>query len=461
METSGYDIVVVGAGNAALCSAITASEMGKKVLVLEKAPENQRGGNSKFTRNFRIAHEKGWNGFTQEYSGDEFLSDIRKVTRGISSSEMTRYVVDNSGEAVNWASAHGTKWQKALRSTLHLDRTNLFILGGGKALLNTYFRYLGKFRNCRIVYDSELIKLNVENNTFQSLTASIQGRSVEIKGDAVILGSGGFESNLNILREAWGDATDNFIIRGTSQNTGVPLMEMIRHGAASVGEKNDGHMVGVDARSPKYEGGIVTRVDSVIFGIVVNKFAMRFFDEGYDIWPKRYAISGKLIARQPDQIAFSIFDSKSWGMFIPPLYPPIVENSIETLADRIGLNPDELRKTVTEYNAACPEAPGFDFSGLDGHGTGNIEPAKSNWARRIDTPPFYAYPLRPGLTFTYFGLKVDSQSRVTDVSGNPFNNIWAAGEIMAGNILNNGYLGGLGMTIGTLFGITAGKEASS
>ena len=461
MDADGYDVIVVGAGNAALCSAITASQKGKNVLVLEKAPENQRGGNSKFTRNFRIAHGEGWNGFKQEYSRDEFLTDIKKVTRGESNSELTGYVVDHSSEAVDWASSHGVRWQKALKSTLHLDRTNLFILGGGKALLNTYFQYLGKYDNCRIVYDSELVRLNVENNTFQSLTARIQGHEVEIKGDSVILGSGGFESNLNILREAWGDAIDNFIIRGTSHNTGTPMMEMIRHGAASVGEKNDGHMVGVDARSPKYDGGIVTRVDSVIFSIVVNKFARRFFDEGYDIWPKRYAISGKLIAQQPDQIAFSIFDRKSWGLFMPPLYPPIVENSLEDLADKLGLKPDELRKTVSEYNAACPEISHFDFSNPDGNGTKNIDPAKSNWARRIDEPPFYAYPLRPGLTFTYFGLKVDNHSRVIDQAGKPFNNIWAAGEIMAGNILNGGYLGGLGMTIGTLFGIKAGEEALS
>ena len=237
---------------------------------------------------------------------------------------------------------------------------------------------------------------------------------------------------------------------------------MIEYGAATVGKPDDGHMVAVDFRSPRFDGGIVTRVDSIPFGIVVNKYGERFYDEGEDLWPKRYAIWGKLIAKQPSQTAFSIFDSKVWGLFIPPFQPPISAGTIEELATKLvnfGLEkPDKLVETIQEFNKASIHNKNPDYTTLDGLSTRGISPPKSNWALPIDKPPFYAYPLRPGLTFTYMGLKVDEKARVIHINGNPFDNIFACGEIMSGNILSNGYLGGLGLVIGTVFGWTAGEN---
>ena len=226
------------------------------------------------------------------------------------------------------------------------------------------------------------------------------------------------------------------------------------------GDPTQCHAVAIDARAPKYDGGIITRHDSVIFGIVVNKHAQRFYDEGEDIWPKRYAIWGRLVAAQPDQIAYIIFDSSVVTMFMPTLYPPIGAPSIRELAGKLTLDPDALEATVDGFNAAV--RPGtFDDTILDDCRTEGITPPKTHWARRIETAPFYAYPVRPGITFTYLATRVNKETRMLMRDGRPSANMFAAGEIMAGNVLGRGYAAGIGMTIGSVFGRIAGREAAA
>jgi tricarballylate dehydrogenase len=191
----------------------------------------------------------------------------------------------------------------------------------------------------------------------------------------------------------------------------------------------------------------------------VNKNAERFYNEGEDVWPKRYAIWGRLVAAQPDQVAYSIIDSKSLELFMPSVFPAIKADTIEELAEKMELPVKQLRATLDQFNAACQEGP-FEPFELDGLATQGIEPAKSNWARPIEKPPFYGYSLRPGVTFTYLGLKVDDTAQVQTTDG-PLRNLWAAGETMAGSILGQGYLAGFGMTIGTVFGRKAGEEAAA
>ena len=203
----------------------------------------------------------------------------------------------------------------------------------------------------------------------------------------------------------------------------------------------------------------MTRLDCVPFSIVVNRHAERFHDEGEDVWPKRYAIWGRLVAGQPDQIGYAIIDSKSLDAFMPSVFPPVTSNTIGGLAERLGLPPGALRRTVEAFNAACPEGE-FRPMERDGLATRGIAPAKTNWARPIDAPPYYGYSLRPGVTFTYLGLGVDERARVQTDEG-PLDNLWAAGETMAGSILGQGYLAGFGMTIGTVFGRIAGREAAA
>jgi tricarballylate dehydrogenase len=237
------------------------------------------------------------------------------------------------------------------------------------------------------------------------------------------------------------------------------LRNLLDQGVASVGDPTQCHAVAIDARSPKFDGGIVTRIDCIPFSIVVNREGRRFYDEGEDLWPKRYAIWGRLVAMQPDQLAYAIIDSKSTDLFMPTAFPPVVASSIGELAAALGVSREALDATVTQYNT-CVRAGRFNGTELDEARTEGLRPPKSHWARAIDTPPFMAYPLRPGITFTYLGVKVDRRAQVCLRSGEPIRNLFASGEIMAGSILGKGYLAGFGMAIGTVFGRIAGTEAA-
>src|SRR5690606_3595618 len=218
-------------------------------------------------------------------------------------------------------------------------------------------------------------------------------------------------------REAWGQnergewPAENFLIRGTRFNQGVLLKFMMDAGADIIGDPTQAHCVAIDARAPLYDGGICTRIDCVSLGIVVNRNAERFYDEGEDFWPKRYAIWGRLVAHQPGQIAWSIIDAKAVGRFMPPVFPGMQAASMTELARQIGIDADTLNATVDTFTAAC-RGSGFDHTVLDGCHTEGLAPAKSHWARPLDTPPYFAYPVRPGITFTYLGLKVNEDAAV-------------------------------------------------
>jgi tricarballylate dehydrogenase len=354
--------------------------------------------------------------------------------------------------------ANGVRFQPSLGGTLHLSRTNAFFLGGGKALVNAYYRTAEQL-GVEIAYDTEARDLDIRDGRFHSATVVNGGSERKIGAKTLVAASGGFESNIPWLKDAWGPAADNFLIRGTPYNMGRVLRVLLDRGAKQIGDPTQCHAVAIDARSPKFDGGICTRVDCVSLGIVVNKHAKRFYDEGEDFWPKRYAIWGRLVAGQPDQIAYSIIDSKAVGKFMPPVFPPIKAASIAELARALELDPAALEDTVKRFNAAA--RPGtFNHAALDDCVTEGIEPPKTHWARPIDTPPFFGYPLRPGITFTYLGVAVNERAQMLMSDGKPSANVFAAGEIMAGSILGKGYLAGFGMTIGTVFGRIAGEEAA-
>ena len=236
-------------------------------------------------------------------------------------------------------------------------------------------------------------------------------------------------------------------------------MGVLDHGAKPVGELDQCHAVAIDARAPKFDGGIASRIDGVPFGIVLNRDAQRFYDEGEDFWPKRYAIWGRLVAGQPDQIAYALLDSVGVARFMPSVFTPIRDDTIEGLAEQLGLDPIRARDAVDGFNAACPKGP-IDQSILDGKSTSGLTPEKTNWAAPIEKPPFYGFPLRPGITFTYMGVEVNDSAQILMQDGRPTANLFAAGEIMAGNVLGQGYLAGIGMTIGAVFGRIAGATAA-
>ncbi|HKC55939.1 MAG TPA: FAD-dependent tricarballylate dehydrogenase TcuA [Vicinamibacterales bacterium] len=456
MSADLYDVAVLGGGNAALCAALAAAGHGARVIVIERAPRAFRGGNSRHTRNLRCMHAAPTDVLTDAYTEDEFMADVLRVTGGVTNEALARLMVRGSADAPRRMGGFGVRFQPPLRGTLHLGRTNAFFLGGGKALMNSAYAAAGRL-GVRVAYDAEVIGLSIRDGRFESATVRMPAGDVEVRARAVVLAAGGFEANLEWLAEIWGEAAKNFIIRGTPYNTGTVLRLMLDAGAEPVGEPAQCHAVAIDARAPKFDGGIVTRLDSVPLGIVVNRFGDRFYDEGEDYWPKRYAIWGRLVAQQPDQIAYSIVDSKALGRFMPSVFPPIVAGSVRELAAAINVPAGTLASTIERFNAAV--RPGtFDHQALDDCRTEGLVPNKTHWAQRLDSPPFHAYPLRPGITFTYLGVKVDERARVV-MKGGVAENIFAAGEIMAGNILGRGYVAGVGMTIGTVFGEIAGRES--
>jgi tricarballylate dehydrogenase len=456
--TRKFDVLVIGGGNAALCAAISARRAGASVLVLEGAPKFYRGGNTRHTRNMRCAHDAATDILTGPYTEEEFWNDLLVVTGGQTDEELAKFMIRESKEILGWVVEQGVRWQPSLGGTLSLGRTNSFFLGGGRAMLNALYLTAEKL-GVDILYDAEVLGLEIDNGMFLSAALKQGDGRVSVRASALVAAAGGFEANIEWLKEYWGDAADNFLIRGTPYNRGSILKMLLAKGVQEIGDPTQCHAVAIDARAPKFDGGIITRHDSVVFGIVVNKHAERFYDEGEDIWPKRYAIWGRLVAAQPDQIAYIIFDSTVVTSFMPTLFPPIGAPTIAELAGKLELDPAALEKTLADFNAAVQ--PGtFDHTILDDCRTEGVTPPKTHWARKIETAPFLAYPVRPGITFTYLGTRVNKQSRMLMKDGKPAANMFAAGEIMAGNVLGKGYAAGIGMTIGSVFGRVAGREAA-
>jgi tricarballylate dehydrogenase len=393
------------------------------------------------------------------YPEEEFWQDLLKVTGGITNEKLARMVIRESSTCRPWMEKHGVRFQPSLSGTLHVARTNAFFMGGGKALINAYYRSAENL-GIDILYDSPVDDLEIKDGKF--IAAKVGNKRYE--GHSVVLGSGGFESDRTWLREAWGQnergewPADNFLIRGTRFNMGVVLKVMMREGADTMGDMTQAHCVAIDARAPLYDGGICTRIDCVSLGIVVNREAKRFYDEGEDFWPKRYALWGRLVAMQPGQIAYSIIDAKSVGNFMPPVFPGVKADTLPELAKKLELDVDTFMETVNSFNAACRVGT-FDHTIQDDCHTEGIAPEKTHWARPIDKGPFYGYAVKPGVTFTYFGLTTDEKASVF-FGGKASPNMFAAGEINAGNVLGKGYTAGVGMSIGTAFGRIAGTQAA-
>jgi len=349
------DVLVVGGGNAALCAALTAREAGASVLLLEAAPREWRGGNSQHTRNLRCMHEAPQDVLVDAYPEEEYWQDLLKVTGGNTNEELARLVIRTSSCCRDWMRSHGVHFQPPLSGALHVARTNAFFMGGGKALVNAYYRSAERL-GVEIRYNSPVQDIEVRDGRF--VAAHIPERTVDgvrlpaerISAKSCVLAAGGFESNREWLREAWGQnergewPSDNFLIRGTRFNQGTLLRRMIDLGADSIGDPTQAHMVAIDARAPLYDGGICTRIDCVSLGVVVNQEGRRFYDEGEDFWPKRYAIWGRLVAHQPGQIAYllcfaatSVATLYHYFLDLPAPYPVFSLPVMLGIAGGIGL----------------------------------------------------------------------------------------------------------------------------
>src|SRR5436853_3622308 len=274
-----YDVLVAGGGNAALCAAIMAARSGASVLVVEMASKFYRGGNTRHTRNIRCAHDTATDTLSGPYPEDEFFKDLLQVTQGNTDEALARHMIHDSKEILDWLPQQGVRYQPSLGGTLSLGRTNSFFLGGGRSMLNALY-LTAEALGIEIAYEAELVDIEINNGMFLSAAVQCGPARHTVRAATFVAACGGFESNIEWLKQYWGAAADNFLIRGTPNNRGTVLKMLLARGVQEIGDPTQCHAVAIDARAPKYDGGIITRRDCVVFGIVVNKNAQRCYDEG-------------------------------------------------------------------------------------------------------------------------------------------------------------------------------------
>lgn len=485
-----YDVVVVGAGNAALCAAISSREKGANVLVLEKAPLNKRGGNSFFTDGaIRFAYQgieeirKVIPSITDEedkkinmpvYSEEDYYNDLMRVTEGKSDPELANQLVSKSFETITWMQSHGVEFELNYENQSFEKEGKHHFWGGLPVKTLNKGVGLVKLLNDRanelgidIWYESQAVKLITENEELTAVIVQQGEQSVTVKTSSVILACGGFEANKQMRTQYIGTEWGSAIVRGTEFNTGEGLSMALDIGAQRYGDWSGCHSIGTDLNAPKVgdfnKPGDIYKKSSFPIGILMNKNGERFVDEGADFRNYTYAKYGREVLKQPDHVAYQLFDAnvrsmlrKEYNLQEATVYEA---NSLEELADLIHVNKEQFLKTINEYNEAVQDGE-YNPTVKDNKGTIGITPPKTNWALRLDKAPYYAYPVTCGITFTFGGLHVNTVGEVLNKEGNAIKGLYAAGE-MVGGIFYENYPGGSGLMSGAVFGKLAGASASS
>ncbi|MCI0855614.1 MAG: FAD-dependent tricarballylate dehydrogenase TcuA [Chloroflexi bacterium] len=455
-----FDVVVVGGGIAGLCAALTAREDGASVMLAEKAPQAERGGNTRFAdAQMRFPHEADEYG-ARTYTEDEMIEDMMRISRGRANRELIETLVRNARNTVDWLTELGIEWEPGYPHTAGYRRSPK---EGGQGLVDTLFRRLDG-RGGVSSYETAAVELRTDaSSSVTGVRCSSPDGVVDLNArGGVILACGGFQANVQMRVAYLGRFADSLILRGSRFNTGEGIQMALAIGAQPAGQWGDYHSAVIDARSPAIECG-VTALYNFQMGIIVDGQGKRFLDEGEDFRDHTYVKFGKAIIEEADGTAFCIFDqqmvqreefARAWR----PVGPPIEATSIGELATALSIAPEQLVRTVDDYNGAVQ--PGaFDLDRLDGKHTEGLTPAKSNWAMRLEEPPFVAIPVTGGITFTFGGLKVDSAARVIDVADRPIAGLYAAGEPM-GEIFYHNYPGASSVIRGAVFGRIAGREAA-
>ena len=485
MASDNYDVIVIGAGNAGLTAALAAHETGSQVLLLDKCPKASRGGNTRFSGGgFRFTY----NGLDDmrpmvsdltdgeaaklevgTYSSAEFYEDVMQVTEYAADKKLTGILVDQSYPTVRWLNDMGVKW--ILSTSTHAVRIGekikfpsgrvISVNDGGLGLVEMLFTTVEN-KGIEVIYEAKAIGfLTDDKGTITGVKIQTREGVHDLRGRAVVMASGGFEANPEMRARYLGVGWDLVKVRGSRYNSGETLNLALSFGAQPMGHWSGCHAVLVDAEAPDVEAAYEHRY-SYPYGIMVDINGKRFADEGEDFFSYTYAKFGRQVLQLPWRIAYQIFDSKVRSLLRSEYNrgASVTADSIEGLAKKLpGLDWENVVTTVKQFNDAIDDTP-FDPSKRDGKSTRGLIPNKSNWAQRLDTPPFYAFPVTCGITFTFGGIKITERAEVLSTEERVISGLFAAGEITGGSFYNN-YPGGSGLMKGAVFGRLAGKSAAA
>jgi len=485
-----YDVVVIGCGSAALEAAISARMAGaERVVALEKAPETEFGGNARYShtgfrfvqsgaeevRQFipQIAEDHFRSMHIPPYSREQFLGDLHRVTQGRIDPSLAESLVDHSNAAVHWMREIGVQWENdktvKVEGKLYFE-PGIYIhpIGGGLGLLEQ-LRAIALKRGVEIRYDSRVRAVHGNDRAVQGVTVSGPDGEYDLEARSIIVCSGGFQANPEMRARYLGNNADLIRVRGSKHNTGEVLMMFLGLGAKAAGHWQGAHMTPIDGAAPAFEtpvmhggrGNSMNRYDYA-YGITVNALGQRFIDEGEDKISYTYAKTGRAVLNQPGGVAYQLYDDQGINMFRHGRdYEATVEEaqSIRELAVKIGLEPDVLAHTVDTFNKACRADVPFDARKLDGKCTTGIAPRKSNWAVPLTKPPFRAYPITAGVTFTFGGLQLNGDAQVLNTSNQPIRGLFASGDVVG--LFFHNYPSCTGQTRNAVFSMLAGRNAAA
>jgi len=485
------DVIVVGAGNAAACAALSAHDNGASVIMLEAAPRDQRGGNSTYTGGMlrfayndaedlkrlvpEMAEQDLSNIEFDTYTESQFFDDMGRLTQYRCDPDLTEVMIKKSYETAQWMLTKGMRLELTLGS--HAFKVgNKFkfwgglpcqIWGGGPGLIEALHKTVDKV-GIRVLYETPAVELLHDDSGVTGVRARHEGRTIELRAKAVVLACGGFESNAEMRARYLGPNWDLAHVRGTAFNTGRGIQMALDIGAMPTGHWSGCHATEWDMNAPPF--GDLTVGDSFqkhnyTFGIYINAKGERFVDEGADFHTFTYAKYGREVLNQPGQFAWQIFDQKVTHLLREDYrirrITKVQADTFEELATKLeGVDPKRFLETIKAYNEAPRPDVEFDPNIRDGLCTSGLAFNKSNWANRLDKPPYHAYGVSCGVTFTFGGLKINTSSEVIDTAGRPIPGLYAAGELVGGLYYHN-YASGSGLTSGAVFGRIGGRSAAT